>query len=89
MVALAVTLQWADAMTFAAIAAVGTSMSGELSPAVPVLGVGGTLLAKAAVMAALVATRRLRGHRLLIAWAAALGLVGFATNAAWMLGGMG
>ena len=92
MIALAITLQWADAVTFALIAGAlpGLVASGELSPALPVLGVGGTLLAKAAVMftVLLVCRRRLRGSRLLVAWTAALGAVGFATNAWFMIGGI-
>lgn len=87
MIALAVTLQWADAMTFAVVAAVGTSMDAELSPAVHSIGIGPTLLLKAVFMAALVATRNLHGHRVLVVWAAALGAFGFLTNAVYMLGG--
>jgi hypothetical protein len=85
-VALAVTLQWADAMTFAVIAAVLPNAPGELNP-LP-LGVGGTLLVKAALMLAvvLIARRHLRGSRLLLAWTALIGGIGFVTNAAFMIG---
>lgn len=87
MVLAAVVAQWADAVTFAAIAAVTADLSGEVSPVVAIAGPGVALLAKAGVMAALVALQGVRGHRILAGWAAALGAIGTATNVWYMIGG--
>jgi hypothetical protein len=88
MLMVAIGLQWADAMTFAVIASVTADMSGELSPVVPYLGVGGVLAVKA-ILLATVATltyHRRFGYRVVLYWASAVGAVGFVANSLYMLG---